>query len=275
MLSRHVSNLEAELGFKVFSRNQRGVFVTEEGRAFLADAEKVVEDYRKMMANVELRRKGLSGALTIGFLEGVAMPYISRAHLLFSMKLLDIELRYMTCEYRDSLPALDAGLVDMVITGTSEDFPIGRYNHRLLFEDHYCAAFSKDHPLATRKSISLPDLRGETVVTSSTASYSSAAVAVRRYLKEKGSGIHISESIHDAKTLSILLDSENCVCITVSHLAGYYDENDYVLIPLEDCEERMPYYIIWNKGHKDDDACQAYADSFVAAFGERGATAGV
>lgn len=50
-LSRSVSELEATLGFSLFIRTKKGMVLTPEGQRFISASDKLMEDYKKMIAD--------------------------------------------------------------------------------------------------------------------------------------------------------------------------------------------------------------------------------
>ncbi len=67
-LSRSVSKMENELGFKLFERSSQGVRFTEYGEIFLRSAHKIVWEYRRTLQEIQEKRytaDELSGELII------------------------------------------------------------------------------------------------------------------------------------------------------------------------------------------------------------------
>ncbi len=64
-VSRHISDLEAELGVKLFYRTKRDVKLTGEGRAFLPYAKEMLETARKANHVVKQLHEGAEGRLSI------------------------------------------------------------------------------------------------------------------------------------------------------------------------------------------------------------------
>src|SRR5438067_10120688 len=67
-LSQQVRSLEAELGFKLLQRNSRGVQLTPEGQAFLAEAQIVVRDADRAAEVARALAQGATGQLRLSHL---------------------------------------------------------------------------------------------------------------------------------------------------------------------------------------------------------------
>ncbi len=64
-LSRLVSRLEEESGVNLLDRNNRGVFLTEDGKAFADFAAKCLADKEDLLAAYKNKRDGVSGTLRV------------------------------------------------------------------------------------------------------------------------------------------------------------------------------------------------------------------
>jgi DNA-binding transcriptional LysR family regulator len=71
-LSRTLSDLERELGVPLLVRQPRGVTPTEAGRAFLADARRLLAEAGEAAARARRIGAGLAGEITLGFIEAAA-----------------------------------------------------------------------------------------------------------------------------------------------------------------------------------------------------------
>ena len=64
-LSRHIRNLEEEIGFKLFDRLPRGVKITAAGKLFLEDTRRIFKDLNDDAATAKRIGSGLAGTLRI------------------------------------------------------------------------------------------------------------------------------------------------------------------------------------------------------------------
>ena len=77
-VSEQVSLLESEIGFPLFRRTSRGIELTERGRTFLYDAERVVGDVLSLSDTARRLRGAPSDTLTIGMGSGMAQIFMPR-----------------------------------------------------------------------------------------------------------------------------------------------------------------------------------------------------
>jgi len=65
-MSIHISKLEEELKFKLFSRNSRNVVLTQAGASFLAHTKRMLEDYDQAVVDSYNISLGYDGRLIVG-----------------------------------------------------------------------------------------------------------------------------------------------------------------------------------------------------------------
>jgi DNA-binding transcriptional LysR family regulator len=76
-LSQQISDLEEELGLKLFTRNSRGVELTEAGRAFLIAGRRVLLAANEAAEQAQEAAKGERGRLVIGSLGVATISFLS------------------------------------------------------------------------------------------------------------------------------------------------------------------------------------------------------
>jgi DNA-binding transcriptional LysR family regulator len=65
-ITKSVAELERELGYSIFNRTARGVFLTDEGRAFVERAARILEDTRELFRGLSTGSDPYEGVLRIG-----------------------------------------------------------------------------------------------------------------------------------------------------------------------------------------------------------------
>ena len=76
-LSQQISDLEDELGLKLFTRNSRGVELTEAGRVFLIGGRRVLVAAKEAAERAHEAAKGERGRLVIGSLGAAIVSSLS------------------------------------------------------------------------------------------------------------------------------------------------------------------------------------------------------
>ena len=76
-LSQQISDLEDELGLKLFTRNSRGVELTEAGRVFLIGGRRVLVAAKEAAERAQEAAKGERGRLVIGSVGAATVSFLS------------------------------------------------------------------------------------------------------------------------------------------------------------------------------------------------------
>lgn len=158
-LSKIVKNIENELDAKLMIRTTSGIELTESGRCFYEKAEKILSDYREMkndILHIEQRYAGeidlLSAYGILRLLTPACILEFNRLHpeIGFSYREYpdrEVERRF---QKKDGNVAFSIGPFE---DGLYETTRLVGYPVRLLVHD--------SHPLASRETVSIEDIRGE------------------------------------------------------------------------------------------------------------------
>jgi DNA-binding transcriptional LysR family regulator len=76
-LSQQISDLEDELGLKLFARKSRGVELTEAGRVFLIGGRRVLVAAKQAAEQAQEAAKGERGRLVIGSLGAATISFLT------------------------------------------------------------------------------------------------------------------------------------------------------------------------------------------------------
>lgn len=161
VLSRHLQQLEREVGVRLLDRTTRSVELSDAGRVFLDASRQLLHDAERAAVRAERAAHGEIGWLTLGFVDSAAFA------------LLPTLLR----ELADAKPELTVGLRELStepqLTALREDVDLGVLREvddaeglvvRPLLTEPLCAALPVEHPLARRHSLRLAELADDAFV---------------------------------------------------------------------------------------------------------------
>lgn len=156
-LTRQISALEAELGFKLFDRTSRTVTLTAQGRSFLPYARGVLEQVELAQVIAGKLAAGTAGQLTLGYVSSIALSDLfSQAIQAFSLRFPDVQLTLVECASGSLGAQVADGRLDI---GLSRLLPQGEAVQALsLGEERLVAAVSSESPLARQASVNLAQL---------------------------------------------------------------------------------------------------------------------
>ena len=165
-MSLHISKMEDELGFSLFTRNNRVVELTQAGRDFLKQAKILVQSYDyavRHSQSVASGKKGTINFMVPGCIEGFI--FMDRFKLFISLYP-DVELNIQVSPPDRLIGSLKSGKTDVGV-GSPEDMELDPdlLVHRVR-EDTVSIICSKHHPLATAERVTSEMLKTETFIIS-------------------------------------------------------------------------------------------------------------
>ncbi len=165
-LSRSISAMEAELGVKLFIRDKgKALRLTAEGAEVYRHLSRIYASYTGMIEAVEDVKKGFSGKIVVGFLEGQMLDgQLQQLFDAFGKAYPRIKLTFT----RDTEEGLRRQLLKReldvaVMLALQVQLVEGLLYTTLFWLPTYMIA-SKNHPLAQRESVSLKELKDDTFV---------------------------------------------------------------------------------------------------------------
>ena len=162
-LSRLISALEQELDIQLFYRNSRSVALTPAGTAFLQRCPRILDEYHQSVVTARLAQEGYHGSLTLGIMRDTFEPKLPLFYQRFRAAYPHVSLIIRGYSHSSLLSALERGEADAILNYIP--MPAGtECPSILLHKNHQCIITSIDHPLASRGSIQMEELRDEPFV---------------------------------------------------------------------------------------------------------------
>ncbi|GBQ45331.1 hydrogen peroxide-inducible genes activator [Komagataeibacter europaeus] len=157
-LSEQVRKLESLLGVVLFERTRRHVTVTPDGARLIAMGRDVLAAARAMIEAARARTGPLEGVVRMGIIATLGpyyvpdlLPLLRRAYPQLKLQLTDNLTDTMLRMLRHD--ELDVVFAALPVSGEG-------LQYAPLFREPFLAAFPASHPLARRKALAMPDLRG-------------------------------------------------------------------------------------------------------------------
>jgi len=185
-LSKRIKLLELEIGAPLLNRHRRGVEVTDVGMIVLRRARAILHEARQLEADLTATRKGLSGRVVLSANETALMEFVPRMLPRFVDAHPNVQV---VLEERANAAVVRAVWQNAADIGIYVgDVPPVELWHRPIFRDTLVLVVHPDHPLATRKSVSMEHILKYEVVGQATEGtlivlLNRAASALNKYLK--------------------------------------------------------------------------------------------
>ena len=255
-LSRHIRQLEDELGIKLFVRTATGVQITREGAMLLQQARTVLDDASALVDLATRARDGLASTLRVAMAPGLCeVVNRIRIHLVKSVPQLSIEGTDMSSAQQYA--ALRRRLVDVgLLRHLSNDAEI---EAEPLFAERFVVLVSETHPLAKKRTLKLKQLASEPLLLQDRewaalahdkilSMYAAAGVMPNVATREATPG-------NQASMLAVASGEAICLSSSGSFSRSYVPLNGLAAIPLEEPNAELYVQVAWRKGETSTLLC--------------------
>lgn len=217
-ISQQINSLEQELDTKLFVRDQHGVKLTEDGKKFCINAQKIVDEIDNLMIsfnkNTNIDKEIIKIAVfpfanKVGITSVITDFFNINANLLMSIKVVD--------NY-DAYYGLESGELDFAIVKIRPEEKSSKYEYVFLSEEKLCLLVNKDNRLANKKTIKAEELSELPLLMADSSS--SIYNDVRKVYKELGASFNvIFETTNDIELLNEMIANNYGVTIATESSA--------------------------------------------------------
>jgi len=163
-VSQQIARLEAQTGVKLLERQPKGIKLTPAGEALVRHTERILAQLADAQAELSEIATSARGRLRIASFATAAGTIVPRAVAAFRPLRPAIEVEISLLDPHESIPAVRRGDLEIAITeegGFESEVDTDGLQIEHLLDDHMWVSLPADHPLATRPTVDLVDLRDE------------------------------------------------------------------------------------------------------------------
>lgn len=238
-LSRQLSELEEELGTKLFLRGKRKTVLTEDGQLLQTRAREIASLIHKTKDEIKHGENQISGSIRIGCAETRGMQYL--LHL--QKELLDAH-PHLCCHLYDGndedvMEKLDKGLLDFGVLSSPSH--LRHYEFlRLPHQDYWCLLMRKDDSLAKKDILSPQDLWSIPLILSRQALESGE---ISHLLQKEISALYITGTYNLIFNASIMVEEGIGYAIAYEHLVHTGNDAPLTFRPIAPRHPADTYFI--------------------------------
>ena len=241
-LSRQIAQLESELGKKLYTRENYGIKLTQEGLLLKKRAEEILELEEKTINEIMNQENNLAGIIYIGAGETAGIKYICRVLKILHEKYNSIKYRMISADAEDVSYKLDKGLIDFGLFVGKVN--LNKYNCLALpYSDIWGALVRKDDQLAEKNFITPEDLKGRELLFSHQAK---SQGEFSEWLKFPIEDLNIAGTHNLAFNASIMVREGLGILITIENIINTGSESNLKFIPLKP-EIKANLNLAWKK----------------------------
>jgi len=157
-VTKAIAGLEEMLGVKLFDRHAHGVEPTAHGLSLAPRAVAVFEELRRAAQDLARVSSGTQGTLRIGTLPMPAIPFLPIAIRELARARPEVFVSVVEEREAELVDRLRKGDIELAILRLSLFDLDDDLQGISLFEEKLCVVAARNHPLASRSSVTWPDL---------------------------------------------------------------------------------------------------------------------
>jgi len=162
-VSRQISDLEKQLGTKLFIRNTREVSLTEAGRVLLPEAIEILANNTRVKNRIKASQSHQK-TLKIGYLASACVTFFPQLIRDFSQRYPEIKISILEMTSKEQFNALLDNKIDISFSRPQPLLDKKRFNGSEVYTDTLVAAIPACHPLANKEWLSFNELRDESFI---------------------------------------------------------------------------------------------------------------
>ncbi|HZO35645.1 MAG TPA: LysR family transcriptional regulator [Solirubrobacteraceae bacterium] len=233
-LSRIVRRFENDLGVELLHRTSRNVWLTPAGVSLQAEGTATLIALERAYSHARRNGGKTSRHVRVGWSSGVAGVRSSKIFRAFAQQHPDITLELCQLPWSEQISAVTDGRVDLQFLRLP-DVSLPGLRVEPLFEERRVAAMADNHPLASRASIALADIRLEPLITAASVPKSWADWWAVDPRPDGGSPVY-ALAVETAEEMSEHVAAGHGISITAASSAFFFRRDDVVYVPITDAE---------------------------------------
>ncbi len=246
-VSRHIHDLETELGVQLFERNSSRVFLTDAGRSFLNEVRVALQHVSQAVDAARQVGRGGAGTVRLGIAKGLGdvVGRVMNEYLRLAPRV-EIDVRDIASGFQGE--ALIDRKIDLGFMRPPIDVP--QLVSASLFQEPFSVVLRRASPLAKRKGLHLRDLADETLLLIdrriSPGVYDRTLALFREQAIKPKTISTATMSYEEAG--SILVDSGKGIYIAVGRNPIHPSFTDrLIVLPLDEPSAVTDVHLVWRR----------------------------
>ena len=257
-LSRHIADLESEIGTKLFLRNKQGVRLTKAGKMLVDRARPFGEEHDSILADIKRIQEDANSRLAIGYLQGAAGDLLDAAFKLYRRERPGTSLAARSMQPDQILEKLKANEIDVGITMRVRDAESALFESRILYEDEFALMMRSDNKLGLKGTVSVDEITEPILVPEGFPHASDLNRFLLMQLEKAGVPYVMSGAIDDMESMPLLLSRNQQITISCMHLSRFFGTR-FRHVAIEAIDLGFVVCIMWKRS-RENPAIVDFAD---------------
>ena len=246
-LSRQMQALEADIGGALLERTTTGVRPTDAGHALATSLPKLLAGYDAVIAEARRLARGQRDLIRVGYLGSAAQIFLDPALSVMRRSHPEVKVKLLDLSPGEQIAALRKGEIDLALIGQEGALVSTEFYTQKLTTLPLVAVMPADHSLASKKQISLKELREERFI----SSIEEDLPGHNRWITQlcRGAGFRpkfVQEAV-SVSNLFTLIASEGAVALVPSYLR-HFPVAGVGMVELSDKKATWDFLVVWQRG---------------------------
>src|ERR1700726_3621126 len=249
-ITRQIQSLELELGGQVLERTSAGVRPTNGGDVLAERAKRLLADYDSTMAEVRRLNRGESERLRIGYIASAVQEYLGPALAVLRRDHPRLKVKMLDQTPGEMIIALRQGKIDLALTLHGIDLLSRDFYIRKIATVRSLVALPVSHRFATKRQVSISQLKGETFVRGSddaVPGYNQRIIQLcRKYGGFRPRLATIDKTTSLVESLAVAANEE-AISIQPAFISHLKVPN-VIMVPIADGGATWDLFVVWQPG---------------------------
>ncbi len=257
-VSRHISELERQLGVKLFIRTTHQVELTKAGEWLLPEAINILANEKRVKTQITQLDGKVKQNINIGYLATACSFFLPNLLSQYSAHHSGVTTHLHEMTGQQQKEALLEGEVDVAFSRRQPSLDGQQFHVEQIYTDRLVAVLPLGHPLAGRKEINLNELAHDRFILFRRPQWVEIFDHILSRCQEEGFAPNITCYPENMRNLVISISSGLGISIAPSCIR-FIADNACVCIPITQLDQALPLYLYYRRGKEE-----AYIDEFVA-----------
>jgi DNA-binding transcriptional LysR family regulator len=249
-LGRFIRLLEEDLGTRLMTRTTRSVALTDDGSALAKEARALLSQADALAAKFRSHGRTKAATVRVGAIDSAAAGLLPMLLHDFRARRPDVTVQLTEDKTIRLLPRLLSGRLDLAFVRPPES-PDKRLEFMFLFHETVVVAVSDRHPLASKKRVTIADLKDQPLIVPARRSRPHSHDLTMKLFTEAGLQARIVQIADEKQTIVNLVAAKLGVAIVpkwTSRMAARGVR--YVRLAASDMN-KLPLAAAWTRGTRD------------------------
>ena len=249
-ITRQIQLLEHDLGGAILERTSAGVRPTGGGHILAEKAKSLLGNYDSIMAEVRCAVRGESDRLRIGYVASAAQEYLGPSLAMLRRTYPKLKIKMLDQTPGEMITALRRGEIDFALTSHGTDLLSREFYIRKLATVPSLVTLPLDHPLASRKQISISQLKKESFFGAPDGAVPGYNQKIVQFCRQFGKFRPRFVSIGEPASLPeglVMAANEGAISLNPRFISHLKIPN-VVMVPIAEKEATWDLFVVWQRG---------------------------